>query len=233
MHLQAILFDFDGVLADTERLHLRAYQEVLAEEGVHLSATDYFSRYLGLDDYHVLLAVARDCALPPGDARVRSLLERKAARYAQLIVTAPLLFEGVEALVREWSARVPLAIASGALRREIEGVLERAQLLDCFGAIISANDVTRGKPAPDPYLAALDGLRKSLRRARSDAAVSPARCVAIEDSLPGIASAKAAGMRAVAVSTNHPPERLANADLVVPSVTALNLERLDALVESG
>ncbi len=240
MYLHAILFDFDGVLADTERLHLRAYQEVLGEQGVRLSADEYYRHYLGLDDYHVLLAIARNCALPPGDARVRSLLERKARRYADLIATSPLLFDGVETLVRAWSRHVPLAIASGALRHEIETVLERAQLLDGFAAIVSANDVAHGKPAPDPFLVALERVRAAMASdARKGTAcraptgtrdLSPHGCVVIEDSLPGIAAAKAAGMRVVAVATNHPPGRLTEADLVVPSVTSLRLSTLDRLV---
>ena len=223
MNLQAVIFDFDGVLADTEKLHLRAFQEVLGEHGVDLSAEDYFARYLGLDDYHVLLAIASDCALPHGDARVRSLLELKARRYGQLIATERLLFEGVEALVREWSRHVPLAVASGALRREIEEVLGRGGLLECFRAIVSADDVSHGKPAPDTFLLALDRLRGD----------SPAACVVIEDSLPGITAAKAAGMHVVGVATSHPAEGLREADLVVSSLTDLDLSMLDDLVQSG
>jgi beta-phosphoglucomutase-like phosphatase (HAD superfamily) len=265
MHLKAILFDFDGVLADTEKLHLRAFQEVLGEQGVRLSAEDYHARYLGLDDYHVLLAIARDCGLPPGDARVRSLLEQKARRYGQLIATERLLFDGVEGLVRDWSGQVPLAVASGALRREIEETLGRGGLLGCFGAIVSADDVSRGKPAPDTFLAALERLRASIRRTAeggrhvrsagvapglkpgsptaesvvrppgsgpvaNDVEISAAGCVVIEDSLPGITAAKAAGMHVVGVATSHPAEGLREAELVVSSLTDLRLSMLDDLV---
>ena len=227
MYLQAIIFDFDGVIADTERLHLRAFREVLAGQGVELTEADYYARYLGLDDYHVLRAVARDCGLTPDDTRLAEILHDKAARYERLIATTAVLYDGVEQRLREWSREVPLAIASGALRSEIERILQRNDLLSCFAAIVTAKDVARGKPAPDPYLTALERLHVA---ARAEALPSPGGCVVIEDSLPGIEAARAAGMRTVAVTTNYSAERLANADLVVPSVFALDLQTLDALV---
>jgi beta-phosphoglucomutase len=227
MNLSAIIFDFDGVIADTERLHLRAFREVLAGQGVDLTEADYFARYLGFNDGDVLRSVARDCGLAPDDARLAAMLRDKAARYARLIATLPVLYEGVERRVREWSRQVPLAIASGALRSEIESILERNDLLSCFAAIVTAKDVARGKPAPDPALTALERLQVA---ARAEALPSPGGCVVIEDSLPGIEAARAAGMRTVAVTTNYSAERLANADLVVPSVFALDLQTLDALV---
>ena len=134
-----------------------------------------------------------------------------------------LLFDGVEPLLRAWSRHVPLAIASGALRREIEDVLGRNDLLGCFRAIVSADDVSHGKPAPDTFLLALDRLRGD----------SPAACVVIEDSLPGITAAKAARMHVVGVATSHPAEGLREADLVVSSLTDLDLSMLDDLVGSG
>jgi beta-phosphoglucomutase-like phosphatase (HAD superfamily) len=263
MHLQAIIFDFDGVIADTERLHLRAFREVLAGQGVELTEADYYARYLGFNDTDVLRSVARDCGLAPDDARLAAMLRDKAARYARLIATSPVLYEGVERQVREWSRQVPLAIASGAIRSEIDGILGRSNLAACFAAIITARDVAHGKPAPDPYLAALAALNRGVsgkaealpyRRKDvppSDAgrrtpdtgrqsgptdtghrapAIAPAGCVVIEDSPPGIEAAKAAGMRTVAVTTNHPARLLAGADLVAASVAALDLAMLDRLV---
>jgi beta-phosphoglucomutase-like phosphatase (HAD superfamily) len=265
MYLQAIIFDFDGVIADTEALHLRAFQQVLGDRGVELTAADYYARYLGLDDYHVLRAVARDCGLASDDTRLAEILHDKAARYERLIATTAVLYDGVEQRLREWSREVPLAIASGALRSEIERILQRNDLLSCFAAIVTAKDVARGKPAPDPYLTALERLHvaaraealpsramktdvaqgfKGTRRPANDARhrtrdaghrpahITPGGCVVIEDSLPGIEAARAADMRTVAVTTNYSAERLANADLVVPSVFALDLQTLDALVRN-
>ncbi len=280
--LQAIIFDFDGVLADTEMLHLRAFQEVFREQGVELRAADYYARYVGLDDYDVLRSVARDCGLVLCDTRLASMLEDKAARYARLIATTPVVYDGVEQRVREWSHEVPLAIASGALRTEIEAILRRNDLLSCFAAIVTAKDVARGKPAPDAFLAALErlqaarhgkadalpyrgggppadiGPRGSTSSPRPDSAGSPARqprrgahvegrtsdsgrqggpiesrrTVAIEDSPPGIEAARAAGMRTIGVTTNCAAGQL-EADLVVPSVAALDLPTLERLVSAS
>jgi beta-phosphoglucomutase-like phosphatase (HAD superfamily) len=260
--LEAIIFDFDGVIADTEKLHLRAFQEVLGGRGIGLTAADYYARYLGLDDSGVLRALARDCGLAAGDKRLAAILEEKVARYGRLIAASPVLFDGVEERVREWSREVPLAIASGALRSEVEGILRRHDLLARFAAIVTAGDVTRGKPAPDPYLAALDrlnaapaaakvgkaeapdapprrpgsaggdiGRRPPASGRRRDRPIEAGRVVVIEDSRPGVASARAAGMRAVAVTTNCPAAQLAAADLIVASVGSLALATLRALVE--
>jgi len=254
MSLCAIVFDFDGVIADTEKLHLRAFQEVLGKRGIDLGAQQYYDHYLGLDDAGVLRALARHCGLAVGDVRVEAMLREKAQRYAELIAGVVVLFDGVNERVRAWSRQVPLAIASGALRSEIERILRRHDLLACFAAIVSADDVARGKPAPDPYLIALDRLNAArLRRrptpdpglrtsdfgprtpdvgprtpdpGRHDRSIEPANCVAIEDSRPGIEAARAAGMRTVAVTTNHPADALSSADLVVASVASLDLRIL-------
>jgi beta-phosphoglucomutase len=263
--LQAIIFDFDGVIADTEMLHLHAFQEVLREQGVELTAADYYARYLGLDDYDVLRSVARDCGLHRGtaglqtgggkeDAALAAMLDDKAGRYERLIATTPVLYDGVEQRVREWSREVPLAIASGAFRSEIEAILRRNDLLSCFAAIVTAQDVARGKPAPDLYLTALAALNRaeassapavgphSARRidtgrrtpdaGHRPAHITPRAVVVIEDSRPGIEAARAAGMRAVGVTTNYPAEQL-DADLIVPSVAVLDLPILERLVAAS
>jgi len=246
MSLCAIVFDFDGVIADTEKLHLRAFQEVLGKGGIDLSAQQYYDRYLGLDDAGVLRALARHCGLALGDVRVEAMLREKAERYAELIAGSVVVFDGVNERVRAWSRQVPLAIASGALRSEIERILRRHDLLACFAAIVSADDVALGKPAPEPYLTALHRLNAARLRGRTPDLgprtpdvgprtpdigpcswpIEPANCVAIEDSRPGIEAARAAGMRTVAVTTNHPADALSSADLVVASVASLDLRIL-------
>jgi len=245
--LQAIIFDFDGVIADTEKLHLRAFQDVLGKRGIDLCAQEYYNRYLGLDDAGVLRALAPQCGLALGDTRLEAMLREKAERYGELIEGSAALFDGVNERVRAWSRQIPLAIASGALRGEIERILQRHDLLECFTAIVSADDVARGKPAPEPYLTALE--RLNVRRSEGPRSggrtpdsgprtsdfgqrgrsIEPAGCVAIEDSRPGIEAARAAAMRTVAVTTNHPAEVLSSADLVVASVASLDLPILGDL----
>ncbi len=232
--LQAIIFDFDGVIADTERLHLRAFQEVLGERGIGLTADEYFERCLGLDDAGVVRALAVDRRLPLDGTAFGEIVAAKAARYGRLMSTSAVLFDGVESRVRTWSRELPLAIASGSLRHEIEDVLSRHRLRDCFAAIVAAGDVAHGKPAADPYLAALAALNRpagGTRAAGSGAphAIEADAVVVIEDAPAGIESARAAGMRSVAVTTSCAAARLAGSALVVGSVGMLDLETLRAL----
>ena len=119
--LQAIVFDFDGVIADSERLHLRAYQDVLAPEGISISTEDYYEHYLGYDDVGVLKALGKDSGRPMDDGRVAALIERKGERYEELAAAGEMLFPGAAAFIRSAAAAsVPVAIASGALTHEID-----------------------------------------------------------------------------------------------------------------
>jgi beta-phosphoglucomutase len=222
-HLQAVVFDFDGVLVNSEPVHLRAYQEVLEEEGVSLSARDYYSKYVGLDDVAVFAALQRDRGLdrPPGWAS--GLIARKTTRVQELLTRGSALFPGAAACVSALAGEVPLAVASGALRHEIEGVLAREGLAGCFSLIVAAGETARGKPYPDPYATAVARLAE-----QAGTGFQRRRCVAIEDTRQGLASAAAAGLRTVALTTTYPAEALA-ADLVLPGIAEVSLARLEAL----
>lgn len=221
--LQAVVLDFDGVIADTEPLHCQACREVLAPLGITLTWEEYAERYIGMADREVFgrLAEQHGLALDP-DLR-NTLLARKAKVLSRVFVDARPLFPGVAQLMTRWSEVVPLAIASGALRGEIESVLRAAGIAETVRVIVAAEDVLRSKPAPDPYLQALARLEPQAGR------LVPARSVAIEDSRWGVQSAQSAGMRAVAVTTSFTPSELGDADLVVDSLSSLTLEMLDAL----
>ena len=124
-NLHAIVFDFDGVIADSERLHLRSYQEILAPEGITMSNEDYFNRYLGYDDVGVFKAIGRDQGVAMDEHRVSELIARKGQRYESLAAAGEMLFPGAADFIRSASAAsIPIAIASGALTHEIE---ERGQ----------------------------------------------------------------------------------------------------------
>ena len=151
LSLHAIVFDFDGVIADSERLHLRAYQEVLAPEGVTLSNEDYYARYLGYDDVGVFKAVGADRGVAMEPTRVESLIRRKGERYEALASAGEMLFPGAADFIRAAAAAVPIAIASGALTHEIEDVLERAGLRELFPVIVGADQTSHSKPHPEPY----------------------------------------------------------------------------------
>lgn len=224
-HLHAIIFDFDGVIADSERLHLRSYQDVLAPEGIRMSNEDYFARYLGYDDVGVFKAVGRDNGMPMDEHRVSELIARKGQRYESLAAAGEMLFPGAADFIRAAAAAVPIAIASGALTHEIEDVLDRAGLLPLFPVIVGADQTERSKPHPDPYQTAFARLRTHTGRD-----LVAWRSVAIEDSRWGLVSARAADLRCVAVTNTYSAAELrADAELVVPGLNALTLDALDAL----
>ena len=230
MPLQAIIFDFDGVIADTEPIHLRGFQEELLAQGISLSERDYFDRYLGMSDREGFEAVSRDQGRPLDGEVVDLMILRKTVRVQALAASASPVFPGVPDRVREWSEAVPLAIASGALRVEIEAILAGVALRRCFSTIVSADDPVAGKPSPASYLLALDQLAAATGRA---AAFDPGCCVAIEDSRWGIAAARRAGLRVVGVTSSYAASALAEADLVVSSVADLTLGALRSLVASS
>jgi beta-phosphoglucomutase len=226
--LEAIIFDFDGVIADSERLHLRAFQEVLAPLGLSLPEEVYYADYLGYDDAGVFRKYASDQGLEWDQAMRDRLLAAKGERFEALTVSGEMLFPGAASFIREAAEAVPLAIASGALTHEIEEILGRAGLRECFRAIVGADQTERSKPSPDPYLEAFDRLRRSGR------AIEPSRTVAIEDSHWGLVSAATAKLRVVAVSTSYPAAELApHAELVVSGLDVLSLAALNELCASA
>lgn len=224
--LRAIVFDFDGVIANSEPLHFRAFRDVLANRGVTLSEVDYYARYLGFDDLGAFRAIARDQGRGWTEADCRSLIDAKAIRMEALERDASVLFPGAAEAIRRAAAAVPIAIASGALGAEIRRVLNGANLSHHFAAIVAAEDTTAGKPAPDPYKRAV----ALLSAAMDGRVLAPTDCVAIEDSRWGIASARAAGLRAVGVTTSYDAAELAEADLIIGSVAELDVASLQRLL---
>jgi beta-phosphoglucomutase len=225
--LQAIVFDFDGVIANSEPLHLRAFQRALADHGLALSAEDYYSAYLGYDDVGVFTTVARDRGLALNGQQVEALVVRKGEYVQELLRAGEVLFPGAAAFIRQAAAAVPVAIASGAQRHEIEEILEATGLLRSFSIIVAAGETVRGKPFPDPYARAFQLLNEA------KGGLSKNRCVAIEDSRWGLESARTAGLRCVGVTNSYPASELPGADLVVDGLKVLTLPMLDELITTG
>ncbi len=223
MPLRAIVFDFDGVIANSEPLHYLGFRDVLAGEAVALTEEVYYDELLGYDDVGVFRAVAATHGRPWTPAKIAGLVERKAQRLEQLEREVSVLFPGAADAIRRAAGIVPIAIASGALGAEIRRVVDREQLTTLFTAIVAAEDTPRSKPSPDPYLRAL-----ALLSASAGADLPAADCVAIEDSHWGLESARAAGLRTVAVSTTYPADTL-EADLTIPSLSALDMTVLQRL----
>jgi beta-phosphoglucomutase len=225
--LQAIVFDFDGVIANSEPLHLLAFQQALAEDGVELSANDYYARYLGYDDVGMFEALGRDRGLAMQGGRVAELVARKGDRMQDLLHSGSVLFPGALEFIREAAAAVPIAIASGALRHEIDAIIAAAGVSNLFATIVAAGDTPESKPSPAPYRLALEQLREKTGRD-----LDPRRAVAIEDSRWGLESARGAGLRLVGVTSSYSAEELASAELVVEGLGRLTLPALDKLCAS-
>jgi beta-phosphoglucomutase len=174
----------------------------------------------------VFKAVGRDFNLPMDDGRVSDLIARKGQRYDALAAAGEMLFPGAAQFIRTAAdAGVPIAIASGALTHEIEDVLTRAGLRSLFPVIVGADQTARSKPHPDPYQTAFERLRAHTGKDLLDW-----RSVAIEDSKWGLVSARAAGLRCVAVTNTYPASELrGDAELVVEGLHALSLDALNAL----
>jgi len=222
--LEAIVFDFDGVIANSEPLHLRAFQKGFAPLGITLSAADYYARYLGYDDVGVFTAVAQDRGLALSRDAVAALVTRKGQHIQELLRAGEVLFQGAAEFIHQAAAAVPIAIASGAQRHEIEEILDATGLRDCFATIVAAGETANGKPSPDPYARAFELLQ------RSNGATAPGRCIAIEDSRWGLESARGAGLRCVGVTNSYPASELAGAELIVDGLHALTIPMLEDLV---
>jgi len=198
---EAILFDFNGVLVDDESQHCDALRSMLSDVGISLSREQYYADYLGLDDRTGFVQAFQHANRTLTTELLNGLIEGKSRIYQQLIEQSLTMVPGAAEFVRDAATRYRLAIVSGALRREIDLVLSRTTIADLFEVIVAAGDVPRCKPDPAAYLAA----HSALHQQRPIAARA---CVVVEDSLPGLAAARAAGMPCVMLTTSHPAAAL-------------------------
>jgi HAD superfamily hydrolase (TIGR01509 family) len=222
--LKAIIFDCDGVIADTEPIHLAGFARVLAEEGIVLAEDDYFAHYLALDDRGCFTRAFSELEAPLTQDQLAALIKRKADVVERAMETGLTLLPGAAEFIRTAAARYPLAVASGALRAEIETIVNHGALRDCFRAIVSAEDVPRSKPFPDPFIKALELLNLSTTEP-----IEAGECLVIEDSIHGIRAAQQAGMRCLAVTNSYPKEKLEEANLVVETLVGLSLSDVESL----
>lgn len=227
MSLLGVIFDFDGVIADTERLHLRAFQQVLSGGPLMLTEEAYDARYLGYDDAGVFNALAADHGRRLSRGELASMVTEKGRRYDALVAAGEVVFADAPDCIARLAADVILGVASGALHAEIEAILEGAGLRRHFSAIVAADDVERSKPAPDSYARAVELLSAELGRPPS-----PSGFVAIEDSRWGIEAAAAAGLPCVGITTSYGPEDLPGAVLVVSRLAEVDRDALAALCRS-
>ena len=208
--VRAVCFDFNGTLSHDEPILCEIFVELFAEHGKPLSAQEYFDRLAGLSDPDIVRTW-----LGPDHPDVDEVIEERVARYVAAVSDGSTVPESVRAAVRLAASRVAVAVVTGAARAEVEPVLDAAGLSGSVTVIVSCDDVVEGKPQPEGYLSAIELL-----------GVRPDEAVAFEDTEAGVASAKAAGLRCLAVLGTLDPHRLAAADEIVPAVDAPLIERV-------
>ena len=217
----AVIFDFDGVIVDSEPLHYRAIQAALATVGLGFGYDEYLARYVGFDDRDVFREALRAAGQAVAEDRVAALCRLKAAAFRHLLDGDIPAVAGAAPLIRELAAQgVPLAVASGALEAEIRFVLGRLGLTDCFSVVVSSDQVAVSKPDPATYRLAVERLTAAF----PNRGIRAGACLAIEDTACGVASARGAGLRVLALTTTTTALDLAGADWVRPDLSGVSAE---------
>lgn len=226
--LRMIVFDFDGVIADSEKAHFEMFRQSLLDEGIELTWPEYCEKYLGYSDLECIKQVLTDKGQQCDSETVERIFQRKKALFAHFIEQNSLIIPGVRRLLKELrSENIICSICSGALTEEIEFILNKERLRDFFTFIVSADDISRSKPDPEGYRLCLDRINVT------DAGrtkVPAGQCVVIEDSLWGIRAAHAADMRCLAVGTSYPVEKLREAEMVVNNLTQIDTAMLRKII---
>ncbi|MCD4830902.1 MAG: HAD family phosphatase [Anaerohalosphaeraceae bacterium] len=220
--LKAVIFDFDGVISDSELLHWQGFNEILARFDIKLSKQDYYDNYLGFTDSELLEKVMARGGVDFDKAMIEELVDEKADVFSALVKNSNHIINGVREFLAELSgSNIPMAICSGASSADIDVMLSGSELGDYFRFIVSADDVIKGKPEPDGYLLALQKLNEL-----QQGSVSAGQCVVIEDSHWGIEAGKKAGMRVLAVTNSYVTSELKAADKTVESLGDLKASDL-------
>ena len=212
--IKAVIFDFDGIIVDSERLHWAAFNKVLEPLGRTISWADYIKTFIGFDDRDTFRH-----ALPGlSEQELHRLIAQKAAAFQNLLESdGAAALPGAVELIQKLSGKIPIAICSGALRADILPVLSGLGIENAFDTIVTADDTHISKPDPAPYKLAAKKLGVTSG-------------LAIEDTPAGIASAKGAGLNVLAVTNSYPPEFLTQADATVDSLEGLTLAKLNDLM---
>ncbi len=226
--LKAVIFDFDGVIADSEALHYEALDAVFKRHGVDVSKEVHWDKYLGYSDRENIEAVNIDYEKGWDDVAVKRMIDEKKVVFDELIASGSMIIDGVATLIQRLIDNgVRLAICSGALRSDIDLMLAGADFKDAFEAIVTADDVKHGKPDPEGYLLALNKLNEN-----GATPIEANQCVVIEDSHWGLEAAAAAGMYPIAVTNTYSRSELAKKGRkIVDRLDELTLDDLSALCE--
>ena len=225
--LDALIFDFDGVLLDSEPIHLMGFQRVLREVGIELAPEAYYRKYLGYSDRDCFAVVATDRGRRFSDSQIAEMAAAKTQIMQQAFRESSVAMPGAVRLVEETGeAQVPLGICSGSLRAEIELPLGAIGLRRHFEVIVADDDVQRGKPDPEGYRLTIQRLGEAAGRE-----VAAGQSLVIEDSPTGIEAARAAGTKVLAITSSYQGGELTAADRVIHSLTEVTLADLAKMVQ--
>jgi len=220
---KAIVFDFDGVVVDSEPAHFKAFLHVAKPLGLSFLYETYLQEYVGFDDRDAFTHMLSKLNLPADNAHIAKLIADKADAFEAIVRQGMDTIPGVVSLIQEAvAAKFPIAIASGATRRDIDVILAGLNLNASFDPIVTADLVTHSKPDPTSYQMAVEGLAKRL----PELDLKPGECLAIEDTTAGLASATGAGLMALGLTTTGPAEALAQASRVIPNLQGVTLDKL-------
>jgi HAD superfamily hydrolase (TIGR01509 family) len=222
--LRAIIFDFDGVIVDSEGLIFDLTREMAAQEGWTVTEEEYYRDYLALDDRGLVEHLFQTHGKPLSPARRDELINGKFHAYQAIIREGLPPIAGADSFVRQCAARYPLAIASGSLRVEIEHLLIKMNLRECFQVFATADDCTQSKPDPEVYRLAVKRLNKLPAFASS--LLQASECLAIEDAPLGVVAAQHAGLRCLALTHSRPAEELRHADWVFKEFSEVNIDEI-------
>jgi len=227
--IKAIFFDFNGVIIDDEKIQMKAYQEVLRGHDVNLTEEWYFGA-LGMDDRTFVRSMFAKAGRPLTDQVLDTVITDKTAIHREIIKDELPLFPGVLTFLKAASRDFSLGLVSMANRNEVGHVFERANLTPLFSVVVTAEDTSACKPAPDCYVCGLAKLNEK-RQSERLLPLLPSECLAIEDSPPGIESARVAGMRTLGVTNTVAADalRAAGADVVSASLADWNADAVGRL----
>lgn len=220
--LKAVIFDFDGIIVDTEPIHFQAFQSVLQPLGLGYSWNEYLEKYIGFDDRDAFREAFSSTGTVLDDGMLSDLINRKADFFEKIVRQGVQPYPGVLDLVKALSGKLPLGLCSGALRRDIIPILVQFGLQTAFDTIVTADDVRASKPDPESYLLSI----KRLTEVFHPSDILPQECIAIEDTPAGILSASGAGLHVLAVTNSYEKQRLAGAEHITDSLENITFEDL-------
>ena len=224
--LNALVFDFDGVIVDSEPLHYRAFVRVAKSLGFEMSWEQYLNEFVGYDDrdaFRVILTSVYGSVIPPDIlARLPKLIEDKAHAFELEVNQGIEAIPGSMELITELAGNMPIAISSGATQFDIRIILAKLGLDNVFDVTVTADDVAHSKPDPESYAKAV----RLLAQKFPDQNITPQTALAIEDTAAGTCSSRSAGLQVLGLTTTGSAALLCDAARVIPNLQGITLSRL-------